>query len=323
MCTDFPSASKRYRFVRDNIVERTSLRGTELGVTKNDHDARGYLSSLPDYLMRLADQHDASPEECPFCAFELDSDSAAYLTDDGTEPFVSTSQVHESCWDQGWILTYNPSGWHTVNELVLSRGHRPTDALVGTATEWLPMALSRWSRHGDALERREDGPETDALHHGVVANLRAGQSVTHGHVHCYTSVHDRQTYADARKAVLSTGTAKQSVHASLVPFDLPRVIVQIDPDGGATRETTVAAFGEVCATACVETFADLCGVAPPATIGWFYEPVDATYEVVYQPMQRAGSMEAFYAGRFHKFDASDLVDAIKPILSRHLDLPVP
>jgi hypothetical protein len=321
MCPDRPAASKRYRFVHDDLTTRPPVRGTELGVTKDDPGVRDYLAALPDYLTRLANEHDGSSEGCPFCAFEIDPEAAAYLTDDGREPFVSTPRTHRSCWDRGWMLTYNPSGWHTINELVVPREHRPTDALVGTATDWLPITYSRWARHGDALERRTDRPGTEALHHGVVANLRAGQSVAHGHAHCYTSVHDRQTHPAAREAILSTRAAKRRVDVSLVPFDLPRVVVRTDAGRGTDWETTMAAFGEACATACLKTFADLCGVAPPASVGWFYDPTDTTYEVAYQPMRRAGSMESFYSGRFHRFDASDLVEAIEPAVSRHLDLP--
>lgn len=309
----------RYRFVQNNIQPRPALKETSLGLTKNNRSFCDYMSKNKNYVDRLAKNNSKSTNNCPFCKFKIEPQNRQYSKGNREEQFVSTLKTHQSLWNKGLILTYNPSGWHLINELIISRAHVSNERLTKKGEKWLPVARSRWGHHRIGLKELNKGINMKDIHHGVAVNLRAGQSINHGHIHCFTSIHERKMYLSAREPIISEKIKNYEVDAYIVPFNIPRVIIEISPENIDNMMDSVATVVEFSINAFINSFTDLCSWNPPATISVFTKPDKNKYELIYHPMQRIGIMEHCYENIFHKFKTEKVAEVLKPKLLKKLN----
>lgn len=290
--------------VKDNDQSYT-LDGSKSGFVK-------YTSNFGNYIKRLSGKNQDSSEDCVFCEFDLNITDGYYEKDDGREIFVAESSVHERIWDSGLILTYNPNGWHIINELILPRRHEKMDHIITYLDEIFTIASSRWELYEEELESIH-GINVDDLRYALVANVRSGQSVDHAHTHCYVSDYDVPDLFNKTVSVCDLRVRSLSANLSFAPLDHPPIVIEMNPDccvpesllAGAIQEAT-----EIAVRLLVELFETL----PPMSIGCFYS--DGKYTVISYPIQRRGTIQHFQEGRFQKFSTTGVQATLRERLKR-------
>lgn len=311
------SPGRRFRFEGGTITEQTSLDSSKFGLTKTETDLSGYFEDMPSYLERLVGgTSSGSEEDCIFCSFKLDSDNGRYSTTTGGEPLVASVSEHQRLWDDGVVLTYNPNGWHLVNEILFPKYHtKNDDFLESDLTASLQSAFDQWQRHTSGLKSTTVS-ESD-YYHGVVMNLRSGQSISHAHIHCYTSAHTRRDFNDQRIPLFSIEANSWRALSTAVPFDHPRLEFSISeiPAGGSFAMPEVMS---ILALAAKQTYEDLMGTVPPMSLGWFTQPTTGRYTILIHPMQRRGTVQAFQSVRLHKFDKETVNDTLCHPLQKNI-----
>jgi hypothetical protein len=308
---------RRYRFQNGAISSRPLLNSSELGLTKAESDLSEYLKGMSSYIERLAGDHSVSNKaDCVFCSFDIESKGRAYSTSAGKESFVATEDQHNKLWDEEIVLTFNPDGWHLVNEIIFPRDHIGNkDLLESDLSYILETAFNQWKRHAGGLKKTPVS-ESD-YYHGSVMNLRSGQSVTHGHLHCYTSTHELREFDDQGTSLFSVEINSWKIFIKAIPFDHPRLEFTI-PKVPANKSYSIAEVGSLLGMAASRTYEAFTDMTPPMSLGWFFDPSMDSYSVLVHPMQRRGTVQVFQSTLLHKFNEEQVADTFRPELKEKL-----
>lgn len=304
-----PSNHERYRFENDILTRRPALNETKLGPTKSRTDVEEFFSNFKNYLERVGGKERDNIDSCPFCNFELNTNNKVYETSQGKENFISTNEIHQRCWNDGYVLTYNPSGWHLVNEIFFPREHKNMKQFLNDDLKnILSHAYHRWERHQEGLKQFSINEE---YYHALVVNFRYGQSVQHGHIHCYSSKHPRKVY-DQEQAFI--GKLKSSIGTAdiqLVPFDHPRLNIEFDINFDSSSADKTSKIGYNIYKTGLATYESLFETEPPMCLGWFVDKNIKTCSFLLHPMQRRGTIQEFQTPIFQQFSTSAIVEAVR------------
>jgi hypothetical protein len=280
-------------------------------------DFREYLKTFSAYLSRLGSRGDQNDTACTFCDFELNIKRGGYEVGERVERFVSTDQNHQALWDDGLILTYNPSGWHLINELIIPRKHTAMiDYLLSDTKQIFSTSHTRWERHSAAITAEYADQHTD-YHHAMVANVGAGQSVWHGHVHCYTSDFDTAEHRDERLPLAEVDTDIGPVKISVVPLDHPRLVYTINIESVGTDAEAGQSIHRLFKTG-VEVMKYLFDMIPPMSIGWFCSQDFTDIRMLLHPLQRTGTAQVFQRPKLHKFSTQTVSETVREALIKQL-----
>lgn len=283
----------------------------------NRSDFSEYLKNFSTYLNRLEGNSDPGKESCTFCDFEIDLGRGGYVVNDRVEQFVSTTQVHKELWEQGLILTYNPSGWHLINELVIPRKHmNMIDYLLNKTKDIFSTSYNRWERHSAAIETEYADRHTD-YYHAAVVNLGAGQSVWHGHAHCYTSDFDTAVCHDDRLSLAEVEAEMGPIEISVVPLDHPRLVYSMDIESVRNDVQLHQSIHQLFKTG-VEVMRSLFEMVPPMSIGWFCSQDFTDLRMILHPMQRTGTAQVFQRPSLHKFSTKTISTEVQDTLLKQL-----
>jgi hypothetical protein len=280
-------------------------------------DFREYLQTFSTYLDRLGTRNDPKNTTCTFCDFQLDPQRGGYKVGERVEQFVSTTRTHQELWDDGLILTYNPSGWHLINELIIPRTHTSMiEYLLNETKDIFSTSYARWERHSVALTTEYADRHTD-YYHAMVANLGAGQSVWHGHVHCYTSDFDTAEYREQRISLVEADTNIGPVKVSVVPLDHPRLVYTMDIESIGADAQTARSIHRLFNTG-VGVMKSLFNMIPPMSIGWFCSQDFTDLRMLLHPLQRTGTAQVFQRPELHKFSTQTVSAAVQDVLINKL-----
>lgn len=192
-----------------------------------------------------------------------------------------------------------------INEIFLPRKHKQmVEFLENDLRSIIEQGQSRWRRHRTGLE---ESPFDANYYHGIVSNVKYGQSIQHAHIHYYTSSHDRKDYVDARTLLKKVKTEGGIAKIYVVPFDHPRLEIKLE------KVSDFPQIGSQIFRIGKSVYKGLFGTDLPLSIGWFSDTTRGK-EVILHPMQRRGTIQEFQKSTFHQFSSSEVVRTFEPIL---------
>lgn len=325
MSTKFPAPfeSRRYRFHYGKLTDLESLDQEGAYLYQSREDFLGYSRALLPYLGRLAGNATSNREKCPFCSFTIDHEQRAYTNPIRVHPFVDKVERHLDLWNKGVIITSNVNGWHLVSELIIPRQHfTELDPTLPINEKLIDSSILRWSTHQQELLRILQNVALKQCYHGLVYNQRAGQSVSHFHYHCYTTIHPLAPLSSWLKLPVVCRTATTPSFEIRISLDDHPGLVAICLADKLPLYTSEDFSGIVNLMQAVSTIFGivhnhLYGAAIPASFGWFLLP-NTNPQLIYAaiPIKRHGTLQAFQADRFRKFNRETIVTTVKDIFAR-------
>lgn len=317
MSDSYNDIRSRYRFKNDTLVEESPIYQGAHSATMDRSDFREYLETFSTYLNRLGRFDTSSDSMCTFCDFELDLDRGCYVVNDHVEKFVSTTQNHQEIWQDGLILTYNPNGWHLINELIIPRTHtNMIDHLLDDTKQIFSLSYARWKRHSTAIKSEYADSDID-YYHAAVVNLGAGQSVWHAHTHCYTSDFNRAEYRNDEIPLVDVKTEHSQVEISVVPLDHPRLVYTMNIESVENSDQVSHSIHRLFKIG-IEVMESLFDMIPPMSIGWFCSQDFSDLQMIIHPMQRTGTAQVFHKPLLHKFSTQTVSVEVQETLIKHL-----
>jgi hypothetical protein len=278
-----------------------------------------YCRDLDVYLRNLVNE--IQDRECPFCTLSLNNRQNAYTNDQRAYPFVDHRAQHSKLWEEGLIVLPNYEGWHSVSELVIPRKHF---AILDYEQEYfnaaLDMCFRRWQTHRSHLTKILPRKINKKLIHGIVCNQRVGQSISHSHFHCYSSLHLLEEMPRwLRMPVIHTTQSQPPFRIHLSEDDHPDIIAicQLKERDVHDIEVIEKALRDLLAVSKLVSnvsFA-LYERSVPCSVGWFFVPYPSPCLIyAFIPLKRHGTLQSFQGDRFHKFSPNVIRASIRKLI---------
>ena len=320
---------RRFEFRNGALTEVRPLVSAGGYLYQSREDFIQYWMDFDSYLRRLADGGSSEDQTCPFCSLTFSSELGGYVNPNRVHPFVDQIEVHFKLWESGVIVTSNSAGWHLVSELVIPREHvTALDSILERGHKLIQLCISRWYTHRRELSKILPVQAAQITYHGIVLNQRAGQSVTHFHYHCYTSIHPLialSTWLEFPVIGRTVTTPSFDIRASgdddpdLVAISVLDRFYQDELEAFEKVGTLMLSIARMFKG--IQT--RLYGFEIPASVGWFllaYPKPYLIYAVI--PMKRHGTIQAFQGDRFRKFRMDSVLSLVRSTFVQQADLPI-
>lgn len=224
-------------------------------------------------------------------------------------------------WKDGLVVIPNNDGWHSISELVITKEHHTSlDFEQKYIHSLLDTCFQRWQIHRSNLTKVLPGKISKRLYHGIAYNQRAGQSVSHLHLHCYSTLHPLEPLPHwLEMPVVHTMQSSPIFKIHHSDDDHPDLIAisrldEISLRSTITLEDLYDSLLSVTKLINKLSFA-LYKCVVPASLGWFYILYPTPYLIYASiPLKRRGTIQSFQGDKFHKFNPEVIRSSIRTLI---------
>lgn len=311
----------RQRFVfHQGVLEASRpLQKSKGKFHQSREDFLQYCRGLDVYLRNLVNE--VQDRDCPFCTLSLNTSQNAYTNDQRVYPFVDQRDKHSKLWEEGLIVLPNYEGWHSVSELIIPREHCTIlDYEQDYFHSALDMCFRRWQTHRSHLTKILPRKIIKKLIHGIVCNQRVGQSISHSHLHCYSTLHLLEEMPHwLGMPVIHTTQSQPRFRIHFSEDDHPDIIAicqlkERDVHDIEVIEKALRALLAVSKLVSRVSFALYEG-SVPCSAGWFFVPYPSPCMIyAFIPLKRHGTLQSFQGDRFHKFNPNVIRASIRKLI---------